>query len=81
MESNLNQTLASLAMLRVDINHRHNDYLDYLVPFISEILSQKPGEHVDDSSVASEVSSQYGLKIPVATVHLVLKRLSRKGII
>ena len=69
-------TLTSLAILKVQID-QDKDYLDYLRPFVQQILSKNPPEIIADSNVSSAIRDQFGLEIPARAVQIVLKRLAR----
>src|SRR5450830_1532396 len=70
------ETLTSLAMLKVHID-QGEDYLDYLRPFILQVLVDNKPEPVTDEVVHDYLRTQFGLEIPSRTVQIVLKRLSR----
>ncbi|MBI2842374.1 MAG: hypothetical protein HYX78_03140 [Armatimonadetes bacterium] len=73
----MTSTLTSLAMLKVHVD-QGQDYLDYLQPFILQILvDHKPGP-VTDIVVKDYIRTDFGLAIPERAVQVVLKRLSRK---
>lgn len=71
------ETLTSLAMLKVNID-QGRDYLDYLRPFILQVLCDHKPEPVNDVAVQEHIRSDFGLEIPDRTVQIVLKRLSRQ---
>ncbi len=73
----LSSTLTSLAMLKVHVDQR-KDYLDYLLPFIQQVLVDQKPDPVTDAVVAEHLRTQFGLIIPDRTVQVVLKRVSRK---
>lgn len=70
-------TLCSLAMLKVRID-QGGDYLEYLRPYILEILWAKRNEAIDESGVAAELRTAFGLEIPRRTVQVILQRLARE---
>lgn len=70
------ETLTSLAMLKVNID-QGKDYLDYLRPFILQVLVDNRPDPVTDQVVRDYLRSQFGLEIPSRTVQVILKRLSR----
>ena len=70
-------TLTSLAILRVQINHG-GDYLDYLRPFILQILSDYDLDPISTGVVCRLLREQFGLEFPERTVEIVLKRLSKR---
>jgi hypothetical protein len=73
----LSATLTSLAMLKVNID-QGKDYLDYLRPFILQVLVEQKPERVTATVVRDQIRTQFGLDIPERPIQLVLKRLSRK---
>jgi hypothetical protein len=70
------ETLTSLAILKVNID-AGGDYLDYLRPFILQVLVDQKPDPVTDSVVRDHVQAQFGLDIPARTIQIVLKRISR----
>lgn len=71
-------TLTSLAMLKVNID-QGKDYLDYLRPFVLQVLVDHPAEPVTDASVRDHLREQFGLEIPDRAVQIILRRLTRNG--
>lgn len=72
------EALCSLAMLKVNID-TGGDYLEYIKPYILDILANDPPERVTDYTVASKLLSSCGLEIPKRTVQIVLQRLAKSG--
>lgn len=70
-------TLTSLAMLKMKVD-QGQDYLDYLRPFILQVLVDHRPDPVTDSGVRGLIRSDFGMEIPVRAIQLVLKRLSRE---
>lgn len=70
-------TLTSLAMLKVNFD-QGRDYLDYLRPFILQVLCDHKPVPVTDAAVRDYIRSDFGLEIPERAIQIVLKRLSRK---
>ena len=69
-------TLTSLAMLKVNVDHGR-DYLDYLRPFILQVLVDHKPDPITDRGVRDHIRTQYGLAIPERAIQVVLRRLSR----
>lgn len=74
------EALCSLAMLKVNID-TGGDYLEYIKPYIIDILVNDPPERVTDYTVASKLLSSCGLEIPTRTVQIVLQRLAKGGLL
>jgi len=70
-------TLTSLAMLKVHID-QGQDYLDYLRPFILQVLIAHGIERITDIAVKDHILIDWGLEIPTRAIQVVLKRLARK---
>jgi len=70
-------TLTSLAMLKVNLD-QGGDYLEYLRPFVLQILVDHEPDPVTDRVVRNLLCREFGLEIPERTVQIVLKRLSRR---
>ncbi|WP_207807616.1 MULTISPECIES: hypothetical protein [unclassified Pseudomonas] len=74
------EALCSLAMLKVRINSG-GDYLDYVRPYIIDVLANDPPAKINDVAVAEKLSDSCGLKIPTRTVQVVLQRLAKEGLL
>ena len=72
------ETLTSLAILKVNID-QGNDYLDYLRPFIVQVLVDRRVDPVTDRGVKELIREQFGLEIPERTVQILLRRISKNG--
>ncbi|MFH2036447.1 MAG: hypothetical protein ABIJ45_08595 [Candidatus Zixiibacteriota bacterium] len=70
------ETLTSLAMLKVQVDQGH-DYLDYLRPFILQVLVTHKPDPVTDAVVGDHIRADFGLEIPSRAIQVVLKRISR----
>ena len=70
-------TLTSLAILKVNID-QGKDYLDYLRPFILQVLIDHKPDPITNQVVSKYICEQFGLKIPERPIEIVLKRISRK---
>lgn len=72
------ETLTSLAMLKVNIDHQ-KDYLEYLLPFVRQVLTDNSMDPVNIQDICTLLRSQFGLEIPARTVEIVLNRLCHRG--
>ena len=70
-------TLTSLAILKVNIDHG-KDYLEYLRPFVLQVLVEYGPAIITDQVVSTHIKDQFGLQIPKRTVQRVLQRISKK---
>jgi len=71
------ETLTSLAMLKVSVD-QGSDYLDYLKPFVLQVLVNNKPDPVTDRVVGDHIRDEFGLEIPDRAIQIVLKRLSRQ---
>src|SRR5687768_2453446 len=78
--SNPNDSLSSLAMLSLQMQSG-KDYLDYLRGFVLAGVKAFDGEAFDPQRVKEYVESEFGLRIPVASFAIYLKRLVANGVI
>ena len=72
-------TLASLAMLKVNIDDHGRDYLEYLRPYIMYSLSKNTTKKTNDRDMVKEIEKEFHLIIPQKTIKFVLKRISQSG--
>lgn len=63
-------------MLKVTID-QGGDYLDYLKPFVLDVLYEYRPDPIVDSKIKEYILKDFGLEIPDRTIQIVLKRLSR----
>src|SRR5690606_28663401 len=75
----LRTSLVSVAMLKVNYDLNNRDYIDYLIPFTSDVLSGLKGKQVVVDLVKKEIAGKYGLSLPRGTIELCLKRMAKRG--
>lgn len=69
-------TLTSLAILKVNVD-QGNDYLEYLRPFILQILAEHRLSTITADVIKARIAEQFGLTIPEPTIAILLRRISR----
>ena len=73
----LTNTITILAMLKVNID-QGKDYLDYLRPFILQVLVEyNPADPITDGVVSRCIRDRFGIEIPRHVVQLVLRRIAK----
>lgn len=72
-------TLFSLAILKVDLDEGDRDYIAYLEKFVINVLNKHRPDPVTDAPIAELLLSESGLRIPIRGVQLVLRRLAKRG--
>lgn len=73
-------TLTSLAILRVRVN-LNGDYLNYLEPFVLQILADSNTNTVTTDYVTDSLMQTFGLAIPERPVEMVLRRIAKSKIL
>ena len=81
-------TLVSLAMLKVKVDSG-GDYLNYLTPFICEVLEdlyrnivkEDSEKDIEEQQICENLLDRFGLKIPERTVGILLGRLCNQNIL
>ena len=74
-------TLISLAILKEQMNN-NEDYLSYFNPFVIGILKKLDlSTPINDELISEQLHSVCGLKFPKRIVQLMLKKVSKKGIL
>lgn len=73
-------TLTSLAILKVNVD-QGGDYLNYLRPFVLQVLADNRPERVSDAEVAKFIEEEFGLVIPSRSIQIVLRRLSKEKLL
>ena len=74
-------TLCSLAVLKVDLDEANQDYYGYFEKFVISLLRRHNPDPVTNEAVAELFGSDFGLKLPAQVVQLVLRRITRKGLL
>jgi len=64
-------------MLKVHID-RGGDYLDYLIPFVLQILVDRKPDPVTADVICSFIKEDFGLVIPQRAIQIVIQRISRR---
>ena len=81
MKSNVStSTFLSLAILKVDLDEGVSDYLGYLENFAVSLITKYKPDPVTDSELASLFEQEFGLRVPVRGVQLVLRRFAKRGL-
>lgn len=77
----LNRSITSLAVLKVNWDERHSDYVDSFVPLFSHLLRLKKYKQVDIRPLMADFESEYGLSVPYHPMVTILRRLYSQGIL
>lgn len=71
--------LASLAILSVNWTEAHASYLDNFIPFVVDALRRTGLDEATNAQAATALMDIFGLAIPPAVIHDILKRAARRG--
>src|SRR5688572_6687094 len=75
----LEESLTSLAVLKVNWDQRGKDYVDNFVPFVAEGLRRCPQDHVSMAQLQDVMKTGFGLVIPQGALNTLLHRSQRYG--
>jgi hypothetical protein len=71
--------LASLAMLKVNLDAGGKDYIDYFVPFIGFLLNRDRPDPVTTDIVKELLAKEFRLNVPSHPTEYALRRLAEQG--
>jgi hypothetical protein len=74
-------TLTSLAMLKVNADVANRDYVDYVVPFVSYVLTRFKPSPITAIAVQGLLKTEFGLAIPQHPTEFVLHRMVKRKIL
>src|SRR5947207_15748681 len=74
------QTIASLAILKVNFDQRGQDFIDNFVPFVTEALRQAGPTGTTAGMSQAVLRDDFGIAIPQGAVASVLRRTARQGL-
>lgn len=77
----LKRSITSLAILKVNWDERHIDYIESFLPFFSNLIRIKHYEKIDVDTIKRDFESEYGLSIPYHPMIAILGRLRKKSFI
>lgn len=77
----LNRSITSLAILKVNWDERHIDYIESFIPFFLNLIRIKHYEKTEVETIKIDFESEYGLSIPRHPIMAILGRLRAKGFI
>lgn len=75
----LEESLISLAVLKVNWDQRGKDYVDNFIPFVAEGLRRCPQDHVSVAQLQEVMKGAFGLVIPQGALNTLLRRAERYG--
>lgn len=73
------RSLTSLALLKLRLDQREGDAYSVFEPLVIDMLSRNRSAEITDERVAADFLAEFGLQIPTASMHHVLRRLARQG--
>lgn len=74
------QTLSSLAILKVNFDQRGQDYIDNFVPFVVDALRQVNTTGTTAAQAQKSIHDTFGIAIPQGAVATVLRRAVRRDL-
>jgi hypothetical protein len=73
--------VVSLAILKVNWDYRHRDYLEIFVPIIAECIRLSPDEYISSPTLQTDLLHRFGLRIPQNAINSILQRVKKRGYI
>jgi hypothetical protein len=74
-------TIASLAMLKVNEDHGRGDYFESVLPFVTFVVATKEHTVISSENVRNGLIEVFGLVFPYHVVERALRRLERRGVL
>lgn len=75
----LEESLTSLAILKVNWDQNGDDYVQNFLPFLAEALRGLPQEHVSVPQIQAIIKDSFGLIIPQGAINTLIRRAQRHG--
>lgn len=72
-------SIASLAILKVNYDEHGTDYVENFVPFVAEGLRRQPQDLISLKELQSIIESSFGIRIPQGALQAILNRAKKKG--
>lgn len=73
------ESLTSLAILKVNWDDKGHDYVENFVPFVVEALKAAPQDQISVTEVQVYIRQNFGLLIPQGALNTLLRRAERRG--
>lgn len=77
----IDRTIVSLAILKVNWDRKHSDYIENFVPFIATLASNKKYEQIKLEEICEDFNEEFGIKIPHEPMATILGRCRKRGLI
>ena len=75
----LEQTFASLAILKVNADHKNKDYIEYFIPFVVEAVRLSDNEVIVLDEIQRRIAQEFGLRIPLNALKTIIGRAENRG--
>jgi hypothetical protein len=77
----MSDTILSLAVLKANWEAKHAGYIDNFNVLIAECLRRSPDDVVSAPAILDALEKNFGLRLPLKTVNLVLRRAGKTGLV
>jgi hypothetical protein len=77
----MSDTILALAVLKANWEAKHAGYIDNFNVLIAECLRRSPHDVVSGPAVRDSLEENFGLRLPLKTVNLVLRRAAKTGLV
>ena len=72
--------LATIALLKTNFDEGH-DHIQMFQPFLIDVISDPPKDDFEIAEVQAALNSRHGLKVPVNTLQVLLKRATKRRLL
>jgi len=74
-------TVIGLAILKVNSDRADQDYIDYIAPFVADVLTNSSESVASAPEIQSQIEAEFGIRVPLGALNTVLRRASRRGLV
>lgn len=75
------KAVVSLAILKVNWDELHKNYLETFVPIVAECIRLSEDDIISLRALQTELQRQFGLRIPQNAIQTILRRVQKHGYI
>ena len=74
----LEQTFASLAILKVNADRKDKDYIEYFIPFVVEAVRLSDNKVIVLDDIQRRITQEFGLQIPLNALKTIIGRAEKR---
>lgn len=77
----MNNTIESLALLKVNLDHLQRDYLESFIPFLATLMRKRGYRKIEPPRLCEDFRREFGFVIPYHPMIILLERARRRNLI